>query len=76
MVQLVGSSLDYDATTPLRQLRCPRFAIHTPLNDAPLSLHNAVPGIQDTVIKGTGHWIQLDKPDEFNQVLDIFLRGL
>ena len=41
--------------------------------DAPLSLHNAVPGLQHTVMKGTGHWIQLDQPREFNQVLDLFL---
>ena len=53
-----------------------RFAIVTPNNDAPLSLHHVVPGIQHTVIKGTGHWIHLDKPAEFNLVLDIFLRGL
>ena len=76
IVELTEASLAYDATAPLRTLRCPRFAIHTPYNDAPLSLHNALPGIQHTVIKGTGHWIQLDKPTEFNQVLDIFLRGL
>jgi len=76
VVELTESSLDYDATVPLRSFRGPRFAIHTPLNDAPLSLHNAVPGIQHTAIKGTGHWIHLDKPTEFNQVLDIFLRGL
>jgi pimeloyl-ACP methyl ester carboxylesterase len=76
VIDLTESSLDYDATGPLRNFRGPRFAIHTPFNDAPLSLHNAVPGIQHTMIKGTGHWIHLDKPTEFNQVLDIFLRGL
>ena len=76
IVELTESSLAYDATVPLRNIRCPRFAIHTAFNDAPLSLHNALPGIQHTVIRGTGHWIHLDKPVEFNQVLDIFLRGL
>jgi pimeloyl-ACP methyl ester carboxylesterase len=76
VVELTEASLDYDATVALRNFRGTRFAIHTPMNDAPLSLHNAVPGIGHTVIKGTGHWIHLDKPTEFNQVLDIFLRGL
>jgi pimeloyl-ACP methyl ester carboxylesterase len=76
IVELTESSLAYDATATLRNVRCPRFAIHTPFNDAPLSLHNALPGIQHTPIEGTGHWIHLDKPAEFNQVLDIFLRGL
>jgi pimeloyl-ACP methyl ester carboxylesterase len=32
-----------------------------------------VPGIGHTVITGTGHWIQLDRPREFNQALDGFL---
>ena len=74
--ELTLSTLDFDATQLLRNFRGPRFAIVTPNNDAPLSLHNAVPGIQHTVIRGTGHWIHLDKPAEFNLVLDIFLRGL
>jgi pimeloyl-ACP methyl ester carboxylesterase len=26
------------------------------------------------VVTGTGHWIQLDKPDEFNRLLDEFLK--
>jgi pimeloyl-ACP methyl ester carboxylesterase len=74
--ELTLATLGYDGATPLREFRAPKFAIVTPANDAPLSLHNAVPGIQHTVIKGTGHWIHLDKPAEFNAVLDIFLRGL
>jgi pimeloyl-ACP methyl ester carboxylesterase len=74
--ELTLAILEFDATPLLRNFRGPRFAIVTPNNDAPLSLHNAVPGIQHTVIRGTGHWIHLDKPAEFNLVLDIFLRGL
>ena len=60
----------------LRRYPGPKFAIVTPRNDAPLSLHNAVPGVSHTVIKGTGHWIHLDKPDEFNQTLDGLLKQL
>jgi pimeloyl-ACP methyl ester carboxylesterase len=74
--ELTIATLGFDAATALREYQGPKFAIVTPSNDAPLSLHNAVRGIQHTVIKGTGHWIQLDKPTEFNAVLDIFLRGL
>ena len=25
---------------------------------------------------GTSHWMQLDKPDEFNRILDRFLEGI
>jgi pimeloyl-ACP methyl ester carboxylesterase len=72
-IELTESGLEYDATVSLRSFTGPKFAIVTPANDAPLSLHNAVPGFQHTVMKGTGHWIQLDNPREFNQVLDQFL---
>lgn len=76
VIELTESSLEYDATVPLRNFRGNKFAIHTPSNDAPLSLHNAVSGFQHKALAGTGHWIHLDKPTEFNQALDIFLRGL
>jgi pimeloyl-ACP methyl ester carboxylesterase len=72
-IELTESGLEYDAVAALRGFAGPKFAIVTPGNDAPLSLHNAVPGFQHTAIKGTGHWIQLDKPREFNAALDTFL---
>jgi pimeloyl-ACP methyl ester carboxylesterase len=73
---LTDASLDYDARPALLRYPGPKFAIVTPRNDAPLSLHHAVPGFQHAVIRGTGHWIQLDKPDEFNKILDGFLATL
>jgi pimeloyl-ACP methyl ester carboxylesterase len=72
-IELTESGLEYDATAPLRRFPGPKFAIVTPNNDAPLSLHNAVAGFQHTVVKGTGHWIHLDNPQGFSRVLDLFL---
>jgi pimeloyl-ACP methyl ester carboxylesterase len=74
--ELTDDSLDYDALPALRRYPGPKFAIVTPRNDSPLSLHKAVPGFQSSVIRGTGHWIQLDKPDEFNKALDGFLKSI
>jgi len=68
--ELTDASLDYDARPALIRYGGPKFAIVTARNDAPLSLHHAVPGFRHSVIRGTGHWIQLDKPDEFNKTLD------
>jgi pimeloyl-ACP methyl ester carboxylesterase len=52
----------------------PKIAVVTPLNDFPFSLHNIDPALQPpTVIEGTGHWLQLEKPDEFNAILDRFI---
>ncbi len=78
--ELTDAALDYDARGALLRYSSagggPKFAIVTARNDAPLSLHNAVPGFRHVVIRGTGHWIQLDKPEEFNKTLDGFLSTL
>lgn len=79
--ELTDASLGYDARPALLRYSSsgvagPRFAIVTARNDDPLSLHNAVPGFKHLVIRGTGHWIQLDKPEEFNKALDGFLSTL
>jgi pimeloyl-ACP methyl ester carboxylesterase len=79
--ELTDASLDYDTRPALLRYSAhgmagPKFAIVTARNDAPLSLHNAVPGFRHTVIRGTGHWIHLDKPEEFNKALDAFLSTL
>jgi pimeloyl-ACP methyl ester carboxylesterase len=72
-IELTESALEYDAPASLRGYTGPKFAIVTPNNDAPLSLHNAVPGFQHTVLEGTGHWIHLDDPPGFGQALDLLL---
>ena len=79
--ELTDASLDYDARGALLRYSSAnpagrKFAIVTARNDAPLSLHQAVPGFKHVVIRGTGHWIQLDKPDEFNKTLDGFLNAM
>lgn len=70
---LTSASLDYDAIPALLRYSGLKFAIVTPANDAASSLHHVVPGFRHAVIEGTGHWIQLDKPVEFNEALDEFL---
>ncbi len=74
--ELTDASLDYDARGAVARYPGPKFAIVTARNDEPLSLHNAVPGVRHAVIRGTGHWIHLDKPEEFNKALDGFLHSL
>ena len=69
-IELTREAFAVDSSIPLRRYAGPKFAIVTPRNDTPLSLHHAVPGVKHVVVTGTGHWIHLDKPDEFNEALD------
>jgi len=73
-IELTKEAFTVDAAKSLRRYPGPKHAIVTPRNDAALSLHNAVPGVSHAIIHGTGHWIHLDKPAEFNSSLDEFLR--
>jgi pimeloyl-ACP methyl ester carboxylesterase len=73
-IELTEESLSYDARPALARYDGPKFAIVTSANDTPLSLQHAVPNVEYSVVEGTGHWIQLDRPAEFIAVLERLLR--
>jgi arginase len=64
---------DYDPLPALEGYAGPRLSVITPAGDAPFGLHNVDPELAHTPITGTGHWLQMDKPEEFNRRLDEFL---
>jgi pimeloyl-ACP methyl ester carboxylesterase len=72
-VSLLKEVLRYDPLPALGRYHGPRLAVVTPLNDTSSSLHNLVSDFPHAVMTGTGHWIQLDKPEEFNRILEEFL---
>jgi len=41
--------------------------------EGPMSLHMQFPQIPVKKMTGVGHWLMMDKPDEFNRLLDEFL---
>jgi pimeloyl-ACP methyl ester carboxylesterase len=63
----------YDPKPALARLRAPTLAVITPANDFPYSMHKLPPGLPSRVIEGTGHWLQIERPAEFNRILDQFL---
>jgi pimeloyl-ACP methyl ester carboxylesterase len=70
------SSLQFDPIAMLRRFKGPKLSVITELNDTPLSLHNLLPDLPFLRITGTGHWLQLDRPDEFNRIMDEFLLSI
>lgn len=73
VIGIFKSSLQYDPLTPLQLYKGPKLSVVTSLNDAPFSLHNLDTELPHTQVTGTGHWLQMDKPGEFNRILDDFL---
>jgi pimeloyl-ACP methyl ester carboxylesterase len=67
--------LRFDPDPWLARYRGPILSVVTPYNDQPFSLHRLGKEFPHHVVQGTGHWIQLDKPQEFNRLLDEFLKG-
>ena len=58
----------------LRRYRGPKLAVITPETDKPYDLHKLAPDLSHRLIMGTSHWMQMDKPEEFNRILDEFLK--
>jgi pimeloyl-ACP methyl ester carboxylesterase len=66
----------YNPVPALERYDGPKLSIITLLNETPFSVHNLVPGLPHKMITGTGHWLQLDKPEEFNWIMDDFLTSV
>ena len=73
VIGIFKSTLQYDPLTPLQLYKGPKLSVVTSLNDAPFSLHNLDTDLPHIQVTGTGHWLQMDKPKEFNRILDDFL---
>lgn len=73
VVGIFKALLQHDPLAALSAYRGPILSIVTPFNDAPYSLHRLHPALPHRQMSGTGHWLQMDKPGEFNRLLDEFL---
>jgi pimeloyl-ACP methyl ester carboxylesterase len=63
----------FDPKPALAAYSGPALAVVTPTNDYPFSLHRLGGGMPHEVVEGTGHWIQLDRPEEVSRILERFL---
>ena len=73
-ISIIKSIFRYDPLPDLRNYPGPKLIISRSGEEQPNSLHTYFPGIPYKTVEGTSHWIQLDKPYEFNALLDEFLK--
>jgi pimeloyl-ACP methyl ester carboxylesterase len=66
----------YNPTPALEHYDGPRLSVITSVNETPFSVHNLVSDLPHKMITGTGHWLQLDRPEEFNRIMDEFLSSV
>jgi len=68
---LVG--VDCSPVSELARYPGPRLAVISAMNTLPYSLHRLVPDLPVELMRGTGHWLMMDRPEVFNHILDDFL---
>jgi pimeloyl-ACP methyl ester carboxylesterase len=73
---IIRAIFAYDPLPALRTYPGPVLLVDTTRDQGPGSLHQQMPLIRQEVVSGSSHWIQLDRPREFDGILDRFLSGL
>jgi pimeloyl-ACP methyl ester carboxylesterase len=73
-IAIIKALFAYDPLPALDRYNGPKLVIYTSQGDTPNDLQNLRPKLPRRAIEGTSHWAQLDKPAEFDQVLDEFLK--
>jgi pimeloyl-ACP methyl ester carboxylesterase len=69
----VEGSLHFSPVPALAGYPGPRLAVISSMNSLPFSLHRLVPELPVELMRGTGHWLMMDRPEAFNGILDDFL---
>lgn len=68
---LIRSTFAYDPLPGLRDY--PGVVMTVTVGDSPFDLSKQLPDVPDATVTGTSHWVQLDRPEEFDRILDRFL---
>ena len=76
VTSILREVMTFDPDPALSRYSGPKLSIVTPFNDMPSSLHRLGTGFPHVMVEGTGHWIQIDKPEVVNRRIDEFLSEL
>jgi pimeloyl-ACP methyl ester carboxylesterase len=76
VIQILRNVMRFDPHPALARYNGPKLSIITPYNEMPSSLHRLGKGFPHRLVEGTGHWIQIDKPEVVNRFLDEFLASI
>jgi pimeloyl-ACP methyl ester carboxylesterase len=72
-LSIIKALFQFDPVPAIQRYPGPKLIISTDTETSPTDLQNLMPQIPHQTITGTSHWPHLDKPDEFNRMLDDFL---
>lgn len=69
----VEAAADFAPLPPLARYGGLRLSVISDANSLPYSLHHLLPDLPVQLVRGTGHWLMMDRPEVFNRILDDFL---
>lgn len=69
----IESATRYQPLPALARYPGPKVSIISDMNTLPFSLHRLVPDLPAHLLAGTGHWLQMDRPEPFNRLMDELL---
>ena len=70
---MIEATFAFDPLPALHAYPGPKLIIDTTHGDSDTALYKQMPEITRKVVTGTSHWAHMDKPQEFNRLLDDFL---
>jgi pimeloyl-ACP methyl ester carboxylesterase len=76
-ISIIKALFEFDPLPAFASLKMPILIISTSREKAqPNSLMNQMPKLPNRVFEQTSHWIQMDKPQEFNKALEEFVKNV
>ncbi|MEP7010491.1 MAG: alpha/beta hydrolase [Acidobacteriota bacterium] len=76
IVGALEGAATWSPMAPLAAYPGPKIALVSELNSLPISLHRLDEDLPVYPVGGTGHWIQLDRPEAVERVLDELLEAI
>jgi len=75
-LKIMEEAFAYDPVADLDGYPGPTLSITAAQADGPNDLHRLRPDLPHQTIAGASHWVQMDKPERLNRILDEFLAGI
>lgn len=69
----LSSLPSFDAVTPLEAFSGPKLSVIAEQHAGPCALHEVVEDMPVRSIAAVSHWLHMDRPEQFNEILDAFL---
>jgi pimeloyl-ACP methyl ester carboxylesterase len=75
-VNIIKALFEYEPLPALANYHGQILLVSSPTDEDPNALHHLAPDVPHIVVEGTSHWLHLDRPEEFNGILDEFLSAV